>query len=126
VNKLYKKWRQLTLIRYFLLLTHITLWLFVADPPTNKSIALLSITYLLILILPWQSLVADKSRVYLWSSYLILLYFMHAIVESYANSDARIFAIIELVLTLCYFVSSTFCYRYSRQLAKQPGPADTV
>ena len=82
--------------------------------------------YLLVLLWPWQQLVANNPRVYMWSSYLVLLYFTHAVVETYANDDARGYALIELVLTIIYFVSSTFCYRYSRQQAKQQNPADTV
>ena len=119
-------WRQLTLTSYFLLILHITFWFFVADPPVNKSYALLSVIYLLVLLWPWQQLVTNNPRVYMWSSYLILLYFTHAVVETYANNEARGYAFIELVLSIIYFVSSTFCYRYSRHLTKQQNPADIV
>lgn len=119
-------WRRLTLTSYFLLILHITFWFFVADPPANKSSAFLSVLYVLILLWPWQQLVTNNPRVYMWSSYLVLLYFTHAVVETYANNEARVYAFIELALTIIYFVSSTFCYRYSRQLSKQKNPADIV
>lgn len=126
MNNRFRTWRSITLASYFLLLLHIILWFFVFDPPVNKSFAILSIIYLLVLLLPLRQLFANNSRVYLWSSYLILLYFIHAVVESYANEVARVYALIELVLTITYFIASTFCYRYSRQQAKQQNPADTV
>ena len=111
-------WRRLSLISYFLLFLNIAIWFFIASPPANKTFALLSIIYLLILSLPWPSLVAANPRVYLWSSYLILLYFVHAVVESYANVEYRGFALAELSLTIIYFISATLCYRYNRQISK--------
>jgi len=108
-------WRRITLTSYILLLLHIFVWLFVVSPPQNKTFALLSSIYLLLLLLPWQQLLAHNPRVYMWSGYLILIYFTHAVVESYANTEQRGFALIELLLTIVYFISATMCYRYSRQ-----------
>lgn len=58
-------------------------------------------------------------RVYMWSSYLMLIYFSHGIIETWANADERILAIMELVLSSIYFIAATMCYRYARQLEKQ-------
>ena len=63
----------------------------------------------------------NNPRVYMWSSYLILLYFTHAVVESYANNEHRGFAFMELGLTIIYFISATYCYRHSRQRIKESG-----
>ena len=108
-------WRRITLGSYIFLILHIATWFFIVSPPENKTFALLSITYLLILFIPWQQLLDNNPRVYMWSGYLILLYFTHAVVESYANVEQRGYALIELVLTIVYFISATMCYRYSRQ-----------
>ena len=111
-------WRRLALISYVLLILFIAYWFFMVSPSTNKAMVLFSLVYLLILFIPLPQLAANKPRVYMWSSYLILLYFMHAVVEAYANTEERGYALIELILTVVYFVSATFCYRYSRKKLK--------
>ena len=108
-------WRRIALTSYVLLILFIAYWFFVAFPPANKVMLLLAFFYLSILFIPLKQLLADNPRVYLWSGYLILLYFTHAVVESYANVEERGYALIELLLTIIYFVSATFCYRYSRK-----------
>lgn len=107
-------WRRATLGSYFLLIVLVATWMFVIAPPTSPIVAILSAVYLLVLFLPLRQLLANNPRVYMWSGYLILLYFTHAVVESYANDAHRILAIFELILSICYFVASTLCYRYSR------------
>ena len=107
-------WRRITLGSYILLLLHIASWFFVVSPPQNKTFALLSMIYLLILFVPWTQLISNNPRVYMWSGYLILLYFTHAVVESYANTQERGYALLELLLTIVYFIGATMCYRYSR------------
>jgi len=107
--------RKLLMASYFGLILTIALWYFVFDPPRFMFSTVLSLLYLGILFLPLPALVKKKPRSCLWSSYLILLYFMHAIVETYANSAHRGFAISELVLSLVYFVCASLCVRHERQ-----------
>ena len=111
-------WRKITILSYVLLILHIAYWFFIVSPPENEITVIFSTLYLLLLFLPWKQLLNKNPRVYMWSSYLILLYFTHAVVESYANSEQRGYALVELLLTISYFVSATFCYRYSRQQRK--------
>lgn len=108
-------WRRIAVTSYVLLILFIATWFFIITPPQNKTFVLLSSIYLLLLFLPWQQLMEGNPRVYMWSGYLILLYFTHAVVESYANAEERGYALVELVLTITYFISSTYCYRYARQ-----------
>lgn len=107
--------RHLTLASYSGTLITIVLWYFVYSPPRFVFSTVLSALYCGILLLPAYGLITNKPRVYLWSSYLILIYFMHAIVETYANTDHRGFAIAELVFSLVYFVSASLCARYRQR-----------
>lgn len=107
--------RRLTLTSYAGLVITIILWYFIIDPPRFVFSTILSLMYLGILLLPAYPLLKKKPRTYLWSSYLILIVFMHAIVETYANAEHRGFAIAELVLSLVFFISTTLCMRYERQ-----------
>ena len=107
--------RKLALTSYTALAMTIILWYFIIDPPRFVFSAILSLLYLGLLLLPSYALLKKKPRTYLWSSYLMLIFFMHAIVETYANSGHRGCAIAELVLSLLYFFSATLCVRYERQ-----------
>ena len=46
----------------------------------------------------------------------MLIYFSHAIIESWANESERLLALSELVLSLVYFVAATMCVRYVKQI----------
>jgi uncharacterized membrane protein len=107
--------RRLTLVSYAGLIITIVLWYFIIDPPRFVFSTILSLLYLGILLLPAYALIRKKPRTYLWSSYLILIIFMHAVVETYANHDHRGYAIAELVLSLVFFISTSLCVRYERQ-----------
>lgn len=107
--------RWLTLASYIGLLLTVLLWYFFIDPPRFIFSTILSISYLGILLLPAYPLVKNRTQVYLWSSYLILIFFSHAIIETYANSEHRGYAITELVLSGFYFISASICVRYVRK-----------
>ena len=77
--------------------------------------AIFTVLFIGLLLLPAKDLIKKNSRVYMWSSYLILIYFSHAIIESWANDAERIYAIAELILSCIYFVAATICYRQSRK-----------
>lgn len=107
--------RQLTLASYAGLLLTVILWYFVLDPPRFVFSTILSVAYLGILCLPAYALFRRHSRVYLWSSYLILIFFSHGIIETYANAEHRGLAIVELFLSSAYFIFATICVRYARK-----------
>lgn len=107
--------RWLTLGSYVGLLILIILWYFIIDPPRFVFSTILSIAYLGVLLLPAYALFKNKPRVYLWSSYLMLIFFSHAIIETYANSEHREFAMTELVLSSMFFICATICVRYVRK-----------
>lgn len=110
-----KQMRIVARLSYIGAVLTIVLWYFVFSPPRFGFSTVLSLVYCGILLLPAYGLLRDRPRVYLWSSYLILLYFMHAIVETYANHAHRSLAIAELVFTLVYFVSASLCARYQQR-----------
>jgi len=49
----------------------------------------------------------------------MLIYFMHAIIETWANADEKVYAILELILSITFYISATVCARYARQLAEE-------
>lgn len=119
-NKL-RSWYNTTMISYLGLITTIIVWYFFVSPPQHKLELILSSLYLLVLFLPAPGLLKKSNRVFMWSSYLILIYFIHAVVETWANDEERIYALFELVLSCIFFVAATMCFRYSRQPEKSKG-----
>ena len=107
--------RQLALLSYSGTLVTIVLWYFVFSPPHAVFSTVLSLLYCGILLSPAYGLIRNRPRVYLWSSFLILIYFMHAVVETYSNDVERGFAIAELVFSLVYFFSASVCARYQQR-----------
>lgn len=107
--------RRLTLASYAALIVNIIIWYFISDPPRFVFSTILSLMYLMLILLPAYGLIRKRPATYMWSSYLILLLFMHAIVETYANQAFRIYAIVELLLSLVFFIGTTLCVRYMRK-----------
>jgi len=107
--------RSATLTMYAGLIITIVLWYFIFDPPRFVFSTILSVCYLCIVLLPAYSLYKKHTRVYMWSSYLILIPFSHAIIETYANSEHRAFAMTELLFSTGYFIFATVCVRYARK-----------
>jgi len=67
------------------------------------------------LLLPLQGLLKNNAHTFKWSTLLCLLYFTHAAMESWANSIARTPALIELALSLGWFVFSIAWVRSHRK-----------
>lgn len=110
--------RFVLLASYAGLLFTLCVWYFVLDPPQYLFSTVLRIVYLAVLLLPLKGLLNNRPRVYLWSSYLILIYFSHAVIETYANAGFRALAVLELVFSFGYFAAATLCARATRQQAR--------
>lgn len=108
-------WHRLCIASYCTLLLVIGVWYLFADRPQHIITWLVLAMYLGLLALPAADLFRKRPRVYMWSSYLMLIYFSHGIIESWANQADRLFALAELFLSCVYFVAATMCVRYARQ-----------
>lgn len=116
----FRRWHNITLISHIGLLITIIIWYFFISPPQHTLSVIFSICYVLILLLPVPGLFKKTSSVYMWSSYLMLIYFAHGIIEAWANTivEEKVLAFIEMGLSSIFFVAATMCFRYARQLEK--------
>ena len=112
----YLFWHRVSLISYLGLLFLIGFWYLYISPPEHTIFWILLVAYILILLIPAPGLFKKQPRVYMWSSYLMLIYFSHAVIESWANDAERVYALIELILSSMYFVAATMCVRYVKHL----------
>ena len=110
----------LTLSGYFALLILLIVWhgfIF----PAEKQPWLILAFIITPLLFPLSGLLKEKPYTYAWTSFVILLYFMHGIVEAWANDNERIFAIIEVYLSVQVYIGAIYYARLQgRALKKQP------
>lgn len=66
---------------------------------------------LLPLLFPLRGLLQGKPYTYAWSSFLSLFYFIHAVVELFSTPQDRYLALLELLLSLAFYVG---CVTYAR------------
>ena len=91
------------------------IWYGLVSPPQYILSGIFTVMYIGLLLLPARDLFKRNPRVYMWSSYFILIYFSHAIIESWANDAERVYALAELLLSCIYFISATACHRDARR-----------
>ncbi len=71
-----------------------------------------------------RGLLHGRPRSHLWASFLMLLYFLHGVVEAYANPLQRLPALAEVALSLIVFISAALFTRWTMvAAATEPGRA---
>lgn len=76
------------------------------SPSPFKERSLFMILLIVPLLVPLHGMLKNNLYTYKWASMLCCLYFVHGVMESWANPAARWLAIIELTLSLCWFIFS--------------------
>lgn len=117
----------MSLTSYFGLLLLLASWIIYFDPPKNETTSLALIFILTPLLIALRGLLNGKRYTYAWSSMLILFYFMHGVVEAWANANEtiKILALIEVFLSVVFFIGAIMYVRYkSRELGQKLEPED--
>lgn len=111
--------RLLALCGYFGLLLLLPLW-YGWLSPSQLSLGLVLGVLLTPLLFPLRGLLLGRPYTYAWSSFLALFYFIHAVLELYSTPQDRYLALLELLLTLAFYIG---CVSYAklggRELKKQ-------
>jgi uncharacterized membrane protein len=106
--------RYITLTGYFGLIVLLITWYGIMQPAYAALIILL-----VPLAFPLLGLIRGKPYTYAWMSFLTLLYFVHGIVEAYANEVARPFALLEILASVLIYIGAVVFSRLrSRELKK--------
>ena len=85
-------------------------------PPAQFPVALLLIVSIGPLLLPMRGFLRGNLKSCTWMSYLSLPYFIHGVVESYANAAIRSYTVAEIVFSLMLCLGAGF-YVYSAEKA---------
>lgn len=106
--------RVLVLAAYFALLVLQVIWHAWWHPSLYFPTALVLLVLAAPLLLPLRGLLHGRIRSHLWASFLMLLYFMHGVVEAYANPPQRVPALLEVGLSLTLFGAAILYVRWAR------------
>ena len=106
--------RYLTLLSYFALVAVLVIWYGLVFPAPVVLILLL-----LPLVFPLSGILKGKPYTHAWSSFLILLYFIHGVVEAYANPAARMLALLEVLISVAFYTGAVLFARLRGRELKQ-------
>ncbi len=109
VKSRYLYWMALT--GYFGLFLLLMLWPTLLAPPSHLPVALLLIVTVTPLLLPLRGLLNKNLKSCAWSAYISLIYFTHGIIEAFANSMQRGYAILEIIFSLLLFLGASLYIR---------------
>ena len=111
--------RVLALCGYFGLWLLLPLWYGWLSPST-LSLGLVLGILMVPLLFPLRGLLQGRPYTYAWSSFLSLFYLIHAVVELYSSPSDRYLALLELLLSLSFYVGCVIYARLGgRELKKQ-------
>ncbi len=66
------------------------------------------------LLFPLRGLIRGRAYTHAWTSFLILIYFIHGVVEAWANAADRGLAIAEIVLSAIVYTGAILFARWGR------------
>lgn len=103
----------MALAGFFGLFALLMLWNTVLAPSTRFPVALMLLVTVTPLLLPMRGLLDRNRKSCAWAAYISLIYFIHGSAEAYANTDERLYASLEIMLSLMLFLGSTLYVRFS-------------
>jgi uncharacterized membrane protein len=106
--------RYLTLFSYIALIGLLLGWYGLHDS-SPVALALL----LLPLLFPLWGLLKGNPYTFAWSSFLILIYFVHGVVEAYANPTVRHLASLEILFSVAFYSGAVLYARLRGRELKQ-------
>lgn len=108
----------LTLSGYFALLLLLLIWHGFAFP-AEKQPWLLFAFIIAPLMFPLKGLLNEKPYTYAWTSFVILIYFIHGVVEAWANDNERVYAVIEIYLSVQVYIGAIYYARLQGRALKE-------
>jgi len=102
----------MALVGFFGLFALLMLWNTVLAPSTRFPVALVLLVGVTPLLLPMRGLLARNTRSCAWAAYASLIYFTHGSVEAYVNSAERVYAGLEVALSLMLFFGASLYVRF--------------
>ena len=106
---------RIVILSYLAVLALQVVWHALLPEPLGKQNWILAAVALFPLLFPLAGILAKRGRSMTWGAYLLVLYFIIAIMEIWSNPSERIPAIVQLILTVSYFTALVQLTRAHRQ-----------
>ena len=99
-------WRGITLGGYFALFILLIAWYGWLSPSSGLPTFFVLLVLGTPLLLPLRGLLHGRRYTYQWSLFLALAYLTHGVVEAYGTPGDRIYAGLEILFALTWFVAA--------------------
>ena len=106
---------SIALTGFFGLFALLMLWHTLLAPPTSLPVALVLLVTVTPLLLPMRGLLNGIPKSCAWAGYLSLPYFIHGAIETYSNPDERLYAALEVILSLLLFFGVVAYLRWMKK-----------
>ena len=111
--------RASSLVSWFALFILMLLWNTILAPSQHFPVSLVLIVLVGPLLFPLRGLLHGKPYTHAWSSFLIMLYFIHGIQEAWVNPEERLYAILEIIFSMTFYTSAILYARLAGRAQKQ-------
>ena len=108
-------WHRLLLAGHLATLAVLVAWYGWLSPSPQLPTALVLLVLGGPLLLPLRGLLHGRRYTVAWSLFLAIAYFAHALVELYSSPADRLYAGVELVSTLTWFIAGIGYVRATRE-----------
>ena len=107
--------KKIALTGYFSLLFFMPLWLIYLNPSQGLSPILSLCIFTLPLLFPFKGLVTGNPYTYAWSSFIVMIYFLHSLTTLWVSPEDLIWASLELTFATMMFLGGTYYAKYRGQ-----------
>ncbi|MGR8999664.1 MAG: DUF2069 domain-containing protein [Gammaproteobacteria bacterium] len=104
---------SVALAGFFGLFALLMLWNTVLAPFPRFPVALMLLITVTPLLLNMRGLLERKPKSCAWMAYISMIYFIHGSIEAYANVNGRLYASLEVMLSLMLFFGATLYVRFA-------------
>jgi uncharacterized membrane protein len=108
-------YHYLALAGFLGLFALLMLWHTILAPSGRFPVALMLLFTVTPLLLPMRGLLAGNPKSCAWAAYISLFYFIHGSAEAYASATERLYAAVEILLSLLLFFGAALYVRFSKQ-----------
>jgi uncharacterized membrane protein len=107
--------KQITLFGYFSLLFYMPFWLVFMSDDTALSVPLTLVMFVLPLLFPLKGLVQGNPYTFAWSSFIVMIYFLHSLTTLWVSADEKLWALGELFFATVMFLGGSYYAKYRGQ-----------
>ena len=98
---------------YFGLFALLMLWNTILAPSSRFPVALMLLITVTPLLLNLRGLLDRNPKSCAWMAYISLAYFVHGSIETYVNTNGRLYPSLEVILSLMLFFGTTLYVRFA-------------